>query len=452
MASVHSTDFNFMESRFISFYQVRPKRLTFLFVLLVLFIRIGERFLYPGLWAEDGFLFLHDAVMQGPSSFLQSYAGYFHTIPRIIAYLTFLIFPVVSYPYIIMITCTCIYAYVISRFAGDEFSGLISSPLIRFFISVSLCLVPGLYEVLGNLANLHWILFLYLCLVSVRNLESYYNYWEFVFVFFICASTGEPIVLLPVLALRFFYSLKTKNRQIIIYNSVILLLVFSFAVLNFTRKNEQPPGKPSSPEEIVLAAGFIWNQFLMFQPILGDRNVAKFYDGFRTVYRYSGLLLGVIFLIRTFKKKYYIDNFVLPVILSVFLVPILTWIVRPGSLLSYINVYGIWDARYSFILSPWGLLLWILVLNQIPNEKWKRGILYFFFLAYILNAGYRFQLKPYGKTINWFAEYKPAESALKTGCPNKVRIPIHPVLINPILGTENRFYFNFELKNDKICE
>ncbi len=441
-----------MKNSLIQFYKERPKTVAFFLSFLLLSLRIWERFLYPGIWAEDGFLFLREAIMYGPSRFLEPYAGYFHTLPRLIAHFTYLFFPVILYPYVIMIVCTGFYAFAVSRFAGDEFSNLIPSSIFRLCLSLGLCLVPGLYEVLGNLANLHWILFFYLCVVSIRSISIEISKWELIFIFLICASTGEPIVLLPVLALRVFLSIKTKaNQKIIFYNVIVLLLVFSFSILNFTKREGQPPGKASTYEEISIATNFIWNQFVIYQPLLGDKKVIKFYDQYRTIYRYLGLILGLIIITWTFRKKFYFDHFFFPVFLSVFLVPILTWIVRPGSLLIYINVYGVWDARYSFILAPWGLILWVIIINHISKEKIKLWLNIIFFLAYMANASYRFNLKPYNKLLDWFEVSKPVTSALKTGCPNPVKMLIHPTLVNSITGAETKMYFEFELENKPPC-
>ena len=39
-------------------------------------------------WAEDGHIFFSEAYNLGLTSFITTYAGYLHTIPRIIAYST----------------------------------------------------------------------------------------------------------------------------------------------------------------------------------------------------------------------------------------------------------------------------------------------------------------------------------------------------------------------------
>jgi hypothetical protein len=442
-----------MKTSILSLYHNKPKTFSFLLVFLILIFRQWERLFYPGLWAEDGAVFLRDAIMQDASSIIQQYAGYYHTLPRLVAYLTYKLLPVVFYPYFFMLVSTGIYALTASQVAGNEFALIIKPPLIRLLASVCLCIVPGLYEVLGNLANLHWVLFLLLCFYLIRPVEVKWQKIELLIVFFIAASTGEPVVLIPVLLLRLVLTLKLKNRQLLVANTYILLIVLLFSTLNFFNRNALPTENPSSKEEIVIGTSFIWNQYLMFQPVLGDKNVAKFFDRQRTIYRYSGILLGILILVISFRKKYYLESFFLPILLSVFLVPILTWIVRPGSLLTYINVYGIWDGRYSFVLSPWGFLLWIVLLSPLLEKVKFKYVAPIFILIYMINSAYRFQLKAYDKSINWFTEYKVAERALNTGCPKAVNIPIHPVVhTNILLGQSERFYFSFELQNDKVCE
>jgi len=60
--------------------------LTLLFVLIVGFYRKPDAFLNPQFWAEDGTIFFNHCLQFGFHSIFLSFVGYFHTIPRLIAY------------------------------------------------------------------------------------------------------------------------------------------------------------------------------------------------------------------------------------------------------------------------------------------------------------------------------------------------------------------------------
>jgi hypothetical protein len=116
------------------------------------------------LWAEDGRNFIQSALNQGPVfSLFDPYAGYLHTLPRIIASLTVVLTPVTMYAYAIT-AGACIatggaaaVVFVCSRDAVAWMPG-------RFAIAALTVLAPlEPREVLGTAANLHsimlWMMF-----------------------------------------------------------------------------------------------------------------------------------------------------------------------------------------------------------------------------------------------------------------------------------------------------
>lgn len=438
--------------RFKLIFEKYPFQVTMAITCLILFLRIWERFLFPSLWAEDGFVFLKDSIMLGSNSVLISYGGYYHTIPRIISLIAYHFFPVILYPYVFMISCTFFYSLTVSKLVSDDFKSLISEKWIRFSLSILLCFVPGLYEVLGNLANLHWILFFYLSLSLLSNIEKPFSLLEMLFFLFIILSTGEPIVLLPILVLKILFLLKLKLKKNLIQHSILFLFIFSVALLNFSQRLETPKETVfTNSEELKIGTYLTFNQYFIFQPTIGEKNTVKFYDKQRSIYLYSGSLISLTLMFLILKYKIYQGHILFPILLMVFFVPVLTWIVRPGSILSYINLYGIWDARYSFVLAPWGLILWVKLISSIQNLKWNFRIMLLFIFFYCSFSSYRFFLKPYGKDMDWFKEYKIADQALKTGCPKSISIPIYPIFSNSLTNETSRFNFEFTLKNDKVC-
>jgi hypothetical protein len=108
------------------------------------------------LWAEDGRTFLQDAVNRGPLlSLVQPYAGYLHTIPRLIASLTVSVVPVGLWAQA-MTAGACLVAgllaavvFVCSRDVLPWFP----ARLLLATVTVLAPLAPR--EVLGNVANLH---------------------------------------------------------------------------------------------------------------------------------------------------------------------------------------------------------------------------------------------------------------------------------------------------------
>lgn len=108
-------------------------------------------------WAEDGLVFLGDAVSQGPEALISVYAGYVHLLPRLLTE-GLLILPLSWFGYAVTLTASLVcgavsaFAYVTARRATGSTAAAIVAALAP-------ALVPSLrVEALGNLANLQWLL------------------------------------------------------------------------------------------------------------------------------------------------------------------------------------------------------------------------------------------------------------------------------------------------------
>lgn len=115
------------------------------------------------LWAEDAAVFLAETISLGSwQSIVEPYAGYLHTIPRILSAIAYTIGPIEAYALLVtFLSCMTVAAIA----AGTYFlSGqLLQHKSYRLMVSLIPILVPvGPLEVLGNAANVHWYL-LWLC-------------------------------------------------------------------------------------------------------------------------------------------------------------------------------------------------------------------------------------------------------------------------------------------------
>lgn len=110
------------------------------------------------LWAEDGTVFLTGAFSGSPFVLVESYAGYLHIVPRVLAGLIVLVVPLQAIPLAFTIVsalvaglvATCVFLFARERIDSPYVSGLLAA-------MVALLPVAG-GEVIGNLANLHWYL------------------------------------------------------------------------------------------------------------------------------------------------------------------------------------------------------------------------------------------------------------------------------------------------------
>ncbi|HEY1108594.1 MAG TPA: hypothetical protein VGE76_08185 [Opitutaceae bacterium] len=137
--------------------------LTCVAVALLAFVsRKPEQWFNPQFWGEDGRVFFAEAVSLGPAALIEPYAGYFHLVPRVVAFAASAA-PWEYLPAIYMIVAALGASAVAARVA------LADLPLVaRVTGAVAMVVVPHSGEVFLNLTNLHWLLGM---LLAVNLLE-----------------------------------------------------------------------------------------------------------------------------------------------------------------------------------------------------------------------------------------------------------------------------------------
>lgn len=123
---------------------------------VLLYARMPERILHGFLWAEDVRVFLKQAYELGAKSIVTPYAGYLHLLPRVIAYVFSLAFPITAAPRVFALACMFVTvgsAVWLFRIA----SRALPTPAATV-IALSPVLVPSTGEVWLSITNLQWIL------------------------------------------------------------------------------------------------------------------------------------------------------------------------------------------------------------------------------------------------------------------------------------------------------
>lgn len=153
------------------------------------------------LWAEDGRNFLQDALSFGPlDSLFLPYAGYLHTLPRIVAALTVQFVPVQFFA-LSMTAGACLAAGVMASIIYVCTRDVISWVPARVLIASLTVLAPLVpREVLGNMANLHsLVLWTMLWVLLYRPRTRAGRYALTVFALLGTLTEIESVFLLPLL-------------------------------------------------------------------------------------------------------------------------------------------------------------------------------------------------------------------------------------------------------------
>lgn len=150
--------------------------IVILLLLLFMYLRNINILLNPQLWAEDGNVFFQEYYDYGLKSIFMPYAGYLHTVPRIIIIISYFLSEVFNKGIILI----PMFSVFLSNLVGAYCLGYVCSkdlkwfaPLkLRILLSLLLCFVPYTGEVYNNPTNLHWILGYFLFLVSINMIHN----------------------------------------------------------------------------------------------------------------------------------------------------------------------------------------------------------------------------------------------------------------------------------------
>ncbi|MGF6871731.1 hypothetical protein OKW35_001189 [Paraburkholderia sp. MM5477-R1] len=150
--------------------------LVFFCAFLLMWYRAPERIERGFLWAEDATIFVAQARELGIGSFVRAYSGYWHFVPRLVAWLQMKSTPIEKAPYFFAWACALITA-VSSAYMACAFRNF-SRP-VAALLALAPLLVPQTGEVLLNITNIQWILFPTLIVLLWENLfdpaESWYG-------------------------------------------------------------------------------------------------------------------------------------------------------------------------------------------------------------------------------------------------------------------------------------
>ncbi len=132
----------------------------------ILVLRKPDALINPQFWAEDGLIFFAGAYHDGWASVGHTYNGYFHLIPRLVAYFSSLILPVVHAPMLYdFAACAMVVLTVGTLFSRR----LVLSWRERTGMALATVLVSHASgEVFLNSTNLHWYAALVLLLTVLK--------------------------------------------------------------------------------------------------------------------------------------------------------------------------------------------------------------------------------------------------------------------------------------------
>lgn len=414
---------------------------------LLLSLRAWARIWFSFIWAEDGKVFITEGLRWGWSSLLIPHAGSYHTIQRIVAYGVASFVPVPLWALVITLFNLMVLALVASRIVSKDFEWIFPARKVRVAIALLLCFAPGLLEMAGNLANLNWVLFYWLALLALRDLNRKMHGWEFWVAVLILFSVGTSLLLIPLFVWRFW---KTRDRADAALLGILVLENIWLVLLNgmhLSVQDASPQNRAGfSPLHEMVEKGIpilvqTFNKTVLWRPWVGP--------GFATRWTALDHHSWITFLILCAAYGYLLREFfrhrrenwaqaIALLTVGIFVWPALRFIGRSGSIgdVMYLNPWY-WSLRFSYPHSFLAILLWMAVFRSFPMRfgRWPSVALIFLILSFV-HCLDRFWIGAYeGPVPLWGKSAAQLEEAMKKG--EFVRAPIAP------FGAEPGWYIEY---------
>lgn len=423
--------------------------LTLMLCLIVLAWRGHDRLVHPELFAEGGRQFVSDALAHGWWSLGRAYDGFYHTVPRLLALLATSLVPVAYIPAVTVAGCFAIAGAVCAFIARPAFRWLIPSDAARVTAALLGCLVPGLQEVFANLPDLHYLLFVVLALLLLKDPGLPYRNWELALAALVVASSGLVAAMAPVLAVRWWYRLRPApgraatpgaTAREIALSAIILIPAMIKALLvlggDAAGGGDQPsPTDGFDPLALLEAWGTVAVSMFLLHPFGGTVAVTEMVTvvSLSTLAVIAAAVFSGLFraLVRARGPRHaalvgawVFTPFLLIALIAMFRHPALQMFLLDQDWHRFQ-----WWMRYNYVFAVFGLIAWLLLLRPsglMPGRSIRNTLAIVLCAAYISQANWYFDIQAYGTERRWQQSSAELERAVNTGCPRSVEVQIYP--------------------------
>ena len=350
-----------------------PQSVAFAVCLFVVLTRSRVQLLAPDIWAEDGAVFLADAFSRSWSSLFAPYAGYFHAAPRLVAAVVAKAIPLAYIPIAVTLTSAVAYAGAASQVASRGYEGLVGHSAARIAMAVALCFVPGLDEIVGNLTNVHWILFVWSALILLSS-PAALRPWQLAIVGLTALSAGESVLLIPLALARTWAAWREHSK--VAFAGVATALLSLGAIANGLAHTGEQTESFIGWGTAARAFETSFVKMQLVEPLLG-RYLTKTVSA-STVFEpiASAACLGLLAACAWRSRAKDLRLFWL-FQATAMLLPVMVWAVRPGMAAIFADsIPPFWAARHSFVPGFVGAFLWFVVVARASDaRKWSALLL-----------------------------------------------------------------------------
>jgi uncharacterized membrane protein YeaQ/YmgE (transglycosylase-associated protein family) len=211
--------------------------ISFFLALTILYLRKPYAFTNPRLCSEDGPVFFGQAITFGWQSIAIPYAGYYHTVPRLVAILFEIIVPPQNMGIAYNIAAGIIAATISVAISSSRFNFG-----VKWLFSIIPLLMPHGGEVFLILTNVQWIIAPYFMLLCIqdRDPKQEIRLIQPIIVFIIATTGPFSIFLLPFFLIRAIIYRDSKNEVILF---AVVMVAVSLQIHSLLTHNFASVGK-----------------------------------------------------------------------------------------------------------------------------------------------------------------------------------------------------------------
>jgi hypothetical protein len=383
------------------------RRVSFsIYIILVflIFIRRPDAILNAQPWAEDGKIFLQQALTDPYGSILTPYAGYLHIVPRLVT-LAAVQFGLPNAPLIMNLVALLISAYCISYLFDTDFRFLIRNDLLRLFTAILIACMP-IPQVWMNITNIQWFLLIYTMLWTT-NLMFNSNVGDkkigpgiiFQAVFLGVSFLSSPLsfMLIPGIVLGFMLRIKEKKAitgQLVLYMLSVASLAIHLIFCVTHPDTSRGPGVPVSNVAHYLSGEvFSWFSFIGTTDFLTG-------IGYPLLYAVSLIIAIVLIYVAIQRADYFISGWLWAIIVMNVLI---LFLLRQDYLSNFsTNTVFRGAIGGRFLLLPVTMLL-LMIMRYIDQARGglerMKGIWYYvpylLLLIFLINVVFHFEQQPF---------------------------------------------------------
>ena len=214
--------------------------------LVMLFSRRPDVFANPQFWAEDGAIFFVEEKRFGWRTLFQPYAGYLHTVPRMVAGAAG-IAPAMWAPALYTIGMAAVVVWTVMKAASRR----VDLPL-AYWSGLAVVLVPNMDELVLNITNAQWFGAIIMLLIAVgRSPANAIQAIADVSAIALFGLTGPFAVFFAPLFLARFFGKRTR------YNAALVAINSALAVVQLLVYLSQNSAEPAAPFDLLTALAVV---------------------------------------------------------------------------------------------------------------------------------------------------------------------------------------------------